>query len=336
MVDMKNFKRVILKIAKLIKDFLFKPKSKEFFLYASFCGLATVFWFLLALNDNYKENFSVPIVLTNIPSHVMLTNTPDSTVSLRVTAKGSQIIGFKLRNLFKSEEAIPLRFDSLLLISHRGEIKLPTRTLSRYLQRQYNSAFDLEITRPDTLEYIYTEGAAKRVPIKLGGNLEAASQYFIEQIYLTPDSIDVYAPKDILKEIHYVNAVSQDISNIEANLQLNLQINPIKGAKFIPDTTMLRVDVDAITEKTVMVPLTGVGFPQNKSLLTFPSEVEVTFQVGTQLFNAFDSSDFAIELPYNELIKQKGNYPIKLTHYPDEIKHIRLSHQSVDFLIEKR
>lgn len=336
MSNFDNIKNIVLKIAKLIKDFLFKPKSKEFFLYVFFCGLATIFWFMLTLNENHKENFVVPVELVGLPSNVMLTNTPDSVLVFNITARGSKILDYKLRNTFGKKASIELKFDSLLLISKKNHIKLSTTSLSRYLYSKYKDVADITISSPDTLEYIYAEGEAKRVPLLFNGKLETSSQYFILDTYLSPDSIDVYAPSKILEGIKEVQTESFSLSDIMESQSKGLKLLPIRGAKFFPDSTRLNIIVDAITEKTVIVPLIGVNFPDNKSLLTFPSEVQVTFQIGTKLFNTIDANDFSIELPYEELVKQEGNYPIKLTKYPVEAKRIRISHKNVDFLIERK
>lgn len=333
---MKNIKNVLLKIAKLIKDFLFRPKSKEFFLYVFFCGLATLFWFMLTLNESHKENFSIPIELIGVPSNVMLTNVPDSTILINLTARGTKILDYKLRNLRKKKQPINLRFDSLLLISKKNHIKLPTVSLTRYLHLRYPDATNIDVVSPDTLEYIYAEGGAKRVPLRFNGTIQTSSQIFVVDTILSPDSVDVYAPKSILNTIKEVKTKRLVLKDLSDNYESVLTLSPIKGAKFVPNTTTVNLEVDAITEKTVTIPIVGINFPTYKSLLTFPSEVEVTFQIGTKSFNSVNADNFAIEVSYNDIVNLDGNLPLKLTKYPSIVKHIRLSHKNVDFLIERK
>lgn len=335
MFKLKNFVNIILKIANEIKDFLLKPKSKEFFLYLFFCGLATIFWFMLALNDTHKETLSVPIRLSGVPSDVMITNVPDSILRLGIEAKGTTILDIKMKKYLNTKKVVELRFDSLKVISQGSEIKLATSYLQRILHSMYKGNVDIDIISPDTLEYIYAKSAAKRVPIQFIGTLETSPQYFILDTVFTPDSIDVYAPSSILKDIKKVDTRPINVENIMESQSFQVRLLGQKGVKLMPNSVEFKILTDVITEKTVTVPLVGTGFPIDQSLLTFPSEVQITFQVGAKLFSEVSADDFAIELPYSELIKQEGNYPLRVTKYPSEVKRMRLSHRSVDFLIEK-
>ena len=58
--------------------------------------------------------------------------------------------------------------------------------------------------------------------------------------------------------------------------------------------------VDIYTEKTVEVPLHGVNFPADKALRTFPSKVQITFQVGLKRFRSIKAEDRLSLSPENE------------------------------------
>lgn len=337
MFKIKNFLNVILKIAKDMKDFLLKPKSKEFFLYMFFCGVATIFWFMLTLNENHKEHFQIPVHVSGMPSDLILTNTPDSILMLSVTARGTTILDYKIRHSSSYSLPIELKFDSLKLISHKNHIKFSTGVLQKHINQRFKDADHVDILSPDSLEYIYAKSEGKKIPVHFNGSLEASSQHYIVEQVLIPDSVEVYAPSSLLRSIKEAQLDVVRINDISDNKTFSIVIPPTKGVKYNPESVEMRVIVDAVTEKTVAVPIVGVGFPYNKSLLTFPSEVFVTFQVGTKRFNSITSADFQIELAYQDVLKQKEGYlSIQLTKIPSGIKHIRLSHKSVDFLIEDK
>jgi hypothetical protein len=94
--------------------------------------------------------------------------------------------------------------------------------------------------------------------------------------------------------------------------------------------------VDIYTEKTVEVPLHGVNFPADKVLRTFPSKVQITFQVGLKRFRSIKASDFIINISYEELLKLGSDkYTVKLKSFPSGINQIRIVPEQVDFLIEQ-
>ena len=80
-----------------------------------------------------------------------------------------------------------------------------------------------------------------------------------------------------------------------------------------------------------------VNFPPDKVLRTFPSKVQVTFQVGLSHFKAITAEDFFIGVTYEELLNNKGEKcPVKLKSVPRYVNHVRLNPQEVDYLIEQQ
>ncbi len=95
--------------------------------------------------------------------------------------------------------------------------------------------------------------------------------------------------------------------------------------------------LDVYAEKSVEVPVRGVNFPPDKVLRTFPSKVQVTFQVGLSHFKAITAEDFFIGVTYEELLNNKGEKcPVKLKSVPRYVNHVRLNPQEVDYLIEQQ
>ena len=100
------------------------------------------------------------------------------------------------------------------------------------------------------------------------------------------------------------------------------------------DVTLL---VDIYAEKSVEVPIRGINFPPDKVLRTFPSKVQVTFQVGLSHFKSITSEDFFIGVTYESLLNNKGEKcPVNLKSIPRYVNHVRLNPKEVDYLIEQR
>ena len=90
------------------------------------------------------------------------------------------------------------------------------------------------------------------------------------------------------------------------------------------------------TEKTVEVPLHGINFPADKVLRTFPSKVQVTFQVGLGRFHKITPESFYINVSYEDLLKLGSDkYTVKLKSIPQGVSHVRVVPDKVDFLIEQ-
>ena len=93
----------------------------------------------------------------------------------------------------------------------------------------------------------------------------------------------------------------------------------------------------AADEKTVDVPVVGINFPAGKVLRTFPSKVQVTFQVGLRHFKDVSSDDFFIGVTYEDVLRTQGDkLPLVVKGSPDFVSHVRVVPSSVDYLIEQQ
>ena len=161
-----------------------------------------------------------------------------------------------------------------------NQVKIYAADYERKILSQLSTSTKLLEVNPDTLEFIYTTGQSKYMPIKLQGHVAAARQYYISDTLIRPDSVLVYAPQHLLDTMHTVMTHSFNLPSIADTTTVQLALLPIKGAKFVPDEVGVTFAVDMYTEKTVEVPSTGVNFPYGLVVRTFPTLVQVTPQVG--------------------------------------------------------
>jgi len=91
------------------------------------------------------------------------------------------------------------------------------------------------------------------------------------------------------------------------------------------------------SEKTVEVPVQGIHFPVDKLLRTFPSKVQVTFQVGLRQFKSVTADDFNVVVDYEELREETSEKcrPV-LVQSPSNVNHVRISPQEIDYIIEQK
>ena len=191
--------------------------------------------------------------------------------------------------------------------------------------------------RPDTVEFIYTKGKAKKVPVKLQGKVALDRQYYISDIIYSPDSVMVYAPQEILDTITAAYTQALNFEDVADTVRRRVNLADVRGAKFIPSFDDVTLLVDIYAEKSVEVPIRGINFPPDKVLRTFPSKVQVTFQVGLSHFKSITSEDFFIGVTYESLLNNKGEKcPVNLKSIPRYVNHVRLNPKEVDYLIEQR
>lgn len=331
MLERRNIKEVYLKITKQVKDFLLSDKSREFFLFLFFFFVAAGFWLLQTLNHDYEAEFSIPVRLRGVPDNIVITSEPASELRIKVRDKGTVLLNYMLGKSF-----YPLVLDFTEYKRTDSHVRIYARQFEKKIKTQLNASTHLIAVKPDTLEYYYSTGASKLIPVRFRGRVSAGRQHYLSDTILSPDSVLVYAPKGVLDTISaiYTQPVNQE--GISDTLKQTVPLLSPKGVKLVPPTIEMTLPVDIYTEKTVEVPLLGVNFPADKVLRTFPSKVLVTFQVGLSCFRKINSSDFHIYISYEELLRLGSEkYTVKLKNAPKGASHIRFKPEKVDFLIEQ-
>ena len=199
---------------------------------------------------------------------------------------------------------------------------------------QLGASTRLISVKPD-IEYIYSKGSSKMVPVVFKGIASSGSQYYITDTIFSPDSVRVFAPDSILRSVKRAYTQSLYLNGITDTVRQRARLVTVKGAKFIPNFVNMTFPVDVLTEKTLEVPLVGINFPPNKSLRTFPSKVKVSFQVGLSRFKSIRPDAFVFDISYESLLKSGSEkYKLKLKSVPAGISYIRIVPDQVDFLIE--
>ena len=322
MFDRRKIRYTYLKLSKRIKDFLLSDKSREFLIFLFFFLIAGGFWLLQTLNNDYEAEFSIPVRMKDIPNNVVLTSEPPSEL---------RILNYMLGKSF-----FPINLGFLEYKGKDNHVKIYASDFEKKILSQLNVSSKILSIKPDTLEYIYSEGKSKLVPVRFQGKVTAGLQYYVSDTICNPDSVLVYAPEGILDTIKTAYTQNIILENISDTTRRRIPLISERGVKFVPSSVEMTFPVDIYTEKTVEVPLHGVNFPADKALRTFPSKVQITFQVGLKRFRSIKASDFIIHISYEELLKLGSDkYTVKLKSFPSGINQIRIVPEQVDFLIEQ-
>jgi len=332
MFEKKNIRVRYLRTLERIRSFLLSKKSREFLIFLFFVFVSFCFWLLQVLNDDYETELSVPLKMKNVPENVVLTSELPKELRIGVKDRGTVLVNYML-----GQTIYPVTLDFTDYLDKGNQVRIPSMALSKRIASQLNQSTKLFTIKPDTLEFIYTRGEGKKVPVKLRGEVKAERQYYISDILYSPDSVMVYAPKGILDTITSAYTEALYIENVSDTVRHRASLLPVKGARFTPSHSDITFLVDVYSEKSVEVPVVGVNFPSDKVLRTFPSKVHVTFQIGLSRFKSVNAEDFEVVVDYQDLREAKGEKcQPKLVRTPSGVHHIRVSPQEIDYIIEQK
>lgn len=328
MPDRREIKHAYLKASRDLRDFLLSKKSREFFLFLFFLFVAAGFWLIQTLDNEYETDITIPVRLKGVPENVVVTSEPVSSVKVHVRDKGTLLFNYRMGKVFT-----PLNID--FVTGENSHVQIPVSTFSRAISGQLSSSTQVMSVNPDTLEYFYSTGQSKMVPVRFQGLATAGSRHYLSDTIFTPDSVKVYAPLVVLDTIRAAYMEPSEFIGIDDTLRKEVRLRADRGVKLVPETSTLILAVDMYTEKTVEVELHGINFPPDKQLRSFPSKVSITFQCGLSQFNELNAEDFHVFVSYEDLLKL-GNqkYTVRLRNTPKGVSNVRFNPTQVDFLIE--
>ena len=327
----KNIKDILRNTKDKVRDFLLTEKCREFLIFLFFVAISFGFWMLQTLDGNFETEFTIPLRLKDVPKDVVITSDLQDEVRVKVEDRGTVLLNYMLGRSF-----LPISIDFSDYENSSSRVVLPYEDLRKRVSSQLNSTTKLLSVYPDSIGFVYSQGKFKKVPVSVSGKITPGIQYYISDIKLSPDSVIVYAPAEVLKTVQTAYTMPLDCEDLTENTSLRTSLKKIDGAKYDPSFCDVSVSVDMYSEKTVEVPVVGIGFPANKTLRTFPSKVKVTFKVGLSGYSSVNADDFFIDVKYSDLLKtSKDNIDLVVTTTNPNVSNIRVVPSSVDYLIEE-
>lgn len=322
----------IVKIWVKIKSLLFGKKSHDFFVFLFFFVVSSGFWLLQTLNETFETEISIPLELKNVPENVHITTGLPPQLNITIKERGTTLLRFFR---YSVHNAIEVDFDKYDAGLTNARVQVPTVDVQRLIQKQLGVTSHITSMRPDTLEYYYNRGVARRLPVKICGSISASPQNYIQSITLSEDSVMVYAPNAVLDTMQYAYSQAVNLSGMKENSVHNVSFRRMKGVEYEPNTVQMTAHVGYYAEKTVEVPIIGLNFPGDKELRTFPSKAKVTFRVESGRYQRITAENFVLAITYEELLQNPTDkYRLHLKSLPEGVTNARISPREVDYLIE--
>ena len=318
-------------IQEKVKTVLVLLRNKSFLTFLFFLTLSTAFWCFEAFKEVSTVEISVPLRLKNVPENVVVTTELPKEVRISLRDKNSSLFFYRY-----FQTMAPVEIDFSHYANPSCHVRLPKEDVRRGLKNNFETSTELLGLRPDTLEYFYSYGTSKTVETRLQGKLAPADGYYIVRQELHPALATVYATERQLDTISAALTLPYYQTDLTKSLSTLIYLQDVKGAKFLPDTVRLSVEVDRLIEKTLALPVQPLNFPEEVRLRTFPMKVNVTFQVGMKEFRNVTEADFKLVLDANDLTDATANTcAVRIVEQPAAAFRLRLSQSEVEFLIEK-
>lgn len=320
-------------ISESIKAFLLSNKSRELGVFLFFLALSAVFWLMQTLHEDYEMELRIPLTLTDIPAGVVITTEPPAEISITVKDRGSTLLNYYFN---RSERVVELAFASHDRGTGFDHVLLSHSEVQKLILPKLLPSTRIIAIRPDTLDYYYSRGIEKRLPVVFRGHVATDPLHYLAEVKLTPDSVTVWGSEKMLDSLQSVSTAATNILDITETTKRMVPIVTQRGIKTKPAEVMVTAEVDFYVENQLKVPVVGTNFPGGYVLRTFPPTVNVSFRVGSRNYKKITAENFVLTATYEELIAQQDSMmTLQLRSIPEGVSQVKISPERVLFLIEQ-
>ncbi len=329
-----------------MKSYLIKrignPKDEklrnQLYVFLVCLAISIFIWFLIVLSKKNMETIDFPILYGKAPSNLVLTNTPDSLLSFRLSSSGFKLITLEYLTLKR-----PIQFDLRSLDIHKDGGKyvasIPTSEMAKKLIREHGLAQELVSVSPQNIYFEFSTMTSKKVPVIANVDLSFEKQFQLsDSLVLDPDSVYVIGANDVIDTIGFVKTGLCKLSGINQSKTINVNlINPWKtlDVDLSENKTSLRLNVERFTESTIELPITNGHF-EDMQVKTFPEKISVTYLVALKDFKRINSDMFILGYDTAVDLNLASKLRVKIIRQPSFIKITRINPEDVEFLVLKK
>ena len=305
------------------------PRMRSALLYLFFIVISAVFWCFLTFNGDIQLDLQVPLEI-NKPKNVhMLSKVPD-TLTVTVKDRGYRFFTY----LFRKTPPLTLRLTDYS--DGNGDFKVDQSHLKKALTHVLNKHSTIVNVLPESLNIRYTDLPGKKVPVKTDIIVEPRENYTLYGALIqSQDSVLVFSDAKTLNAINEVYTYHVEETDLTDTLRRKVSIAPINNAVVEPRTIEIMVPIEKLKPQTRSVKIAVRNAPSGVKMLLFPSDVEVTYR--SPVSRISDETGITAVVDYNSIDTHSTSNKVKVIigEMPAAYQDVKLSHDSVEYIIEK-
>ena len=294
-----------------------KPENEksrnQFYVFLICLGISILLWFLIVLSKESFTSIDFEIIYKNVPGDLILVNKPDSILSFNLTSGGFEL--FIIKHLTRKR---PVEIDlSNINIEKQGKYfksTFPTSGISKDIIYRLGLSEEFVSVSPQNIYFKFEALSGKKVKVVPNLDLKFEKQFQLsDSIKVTPDSITIVGPEEKIREISYVETVSQKIQNVGRSMTLTSDVyipGSMHDIKFIPKEVELFIPVEEYTETSIEVPVIYIN-TGGLRVKTYPDKVKITYLVSLKNFKRVNSEMFVASINLNDEIDSSNKLRVK-------------------------
>jgi hypothetical protein len=327
----------ILRYYRLLAD-VRSPFHHKLITFLFFVVVSTCFWLVRSLGQQYETNVTYPVRYTDFPENKVLIGEIPQKLVLRVRASGFSILKCRL-NL----NILPLRFNVnsfAMNSSGKDTYVVITENIRDMLSEELDQVKILNIS-PDTLFFRLTDIVTRKVPVIPA--LKLHEHFYQKQftqngdIRVSPDSITVSGPDNVVKAIHYIYTEPVTFTNLTDTVVTDCKLNQVKSLTYSVQKVRVTIPVDRFTEVESNLSVQSINVPDSLSMIAIPGQVKVTYHICLSNYPQMLHNPLIPRINYKDInLTNSGRLTVFLADTPRVISNVRFNPHEIEFLITRK
>ena len=318
---------------------LLPTDKKQWKIFIACLGISTILWSLLRFSEERNDTIQVQLNFINYPKNEILVSTVPKSISVTIQAQGFELIS---RSFGFRKSKLNIDLSQARVLNRNDEkhyIWIPNQ---HYIQISQAIGSKLKpsesLSKTDTIRLIFSEKVEKELVVKFRYEVNKAREHFVlKQPSISPSFVKVRGAKSILKNLDTIFTELSELELLDTDLNASYKLKTPHGIdSLFQDSVHVFMEVEALKESQVMIPISILEAPDSLEFKLFPNEVKVTFTCIESDIKMIKTKDFFASVRFEDVKLSFKRLNVVLNKYPNRIKNIRIEPANVEYIIKSK
>ncbi|WP_302597569.1 hypothetical protein [Muribaculum intestinale] len=308
-------------------------RGREVGLFLLFLAISYIFWLLLTLNNESQDDIDVPIAIVNVPDSVTFITDVQPVIKASVRDKGSILMRYR----FNNSKVMKIDWAEYVGRTDDNRFLMGRQDLGARLRDYFGSSSQIVTVAPDSLKLIYTTSPGRKVAVHVNADVRPALGNIVNgPLTINTDSVTLYSVTDMPHSLTSVETMPIIRSKLTDTTSVLVKIKPIDGVRIIPDNVTVTIPVEPLIARSQMASVVVKNMPHGYGLLTFPSQIEVSYLIPMSAYNT-EPYDIKAYVDFADALSAPtSKIPVTMSLMPELYRDVTISPDSVEYIVEQR
>lgn len=297
--------------------------------FAIFVVIATILWMATSLNRDVQRDVRLPLKINGVPdSAVCVSHVP---ADVAVSMRGSATAMFRLGRKAIVNVDYPL-------YARYGHLSLSATQLRGLAQNALGNSVNVMAVSPDTISLDYTTRPPVKLPVAVDARITTLPNCTITgAVTSSVDTVRVYSSSYLPDDYTVVRTAPIRLTDVARTTKLRVPLELPRGARAIPDSVDVTINVEPMISRSVKVPVQPVNVPQGYRMILLPNTVTVNYTVPMSKYSDRQAR-FVVTADYKSLshLLAGNRIAVNVTRADGNFINVYTSTDSVEYILERR